>query len=85
MKPWGLTVLSLTASLTVSFYMQQLPPRNLWATEPSVPNPQTQTDGHGHKSADAGWGFAAWIITDYFSDYYADDVFDVQWYPNMKW
>ncbi len=41
--------------------------------------------GHGHKSADAGWGFAAWSITDQFSDYYADDVFDVAWYPNMKW
>jgi hypothetical protein len=41
--------------------------------------------GHGHKSADAGWGFAAWVITDYFSDYYADDVFDQTWYPNMKW
>ena len=41
--------------------------------------------GHGHPSADAGWGFAAWSITDQFSDYYADDVFDVAWYPNMKW
>jgi hypothetical protein len=41
--------------------------------------------GHGHESADAGWGIAAWTITDWFSDYYADDVFDVAWYPNMKW
>ena len=41
--------------------------------------------GHGHKSADAGWGFAAWSITDQFSDYFADDVFDAAWYPNMKW
>jgi alpha-L-rhamnosidase len=41
--------------------------------------------GHGHESADAGWGIAAWIITDYFSDYYADDVFDVEWYPHLKW
>jgi hypothetical protein len=41
--------------------------------------------GHGHPSADAGWGIAAWTITDWFSDYYADDVFDVAWYPNMKW
>ena len=32
--------------------------------------------GHGHESADAGWGIAAWTITDWFSDYYADDVFD---------
>lgn len=41
--------------------------------------------GHGHASADAGWGFAAWQITDLFSDYYADDVFDVAWYPHLKW
>jgi alpha-L-rhamnosidase len=41
--------------------------------------------GHGHKDADPGWGIAAWVITDYFSDYYADDVFDVGWYPHMKY
>lgn len=41
--------------------------------------------GHGHPSADAGWGIAGWTITDWFSDYYADDVFDVAWYPNMRW
>ena len=41
--------------------------------------------GHGHKDADPGWGIAAWTITDWFSDYFADDVFDVAWYPRMKW
>jgi len=41
--------------------------------------------GHGHPDADPGWGIAAWTITDWFSDYYADDVFDVAWYPHMKW
>ena len=41
--------------------------------------------GHGHRESDPGWGIAAWTITDRFSDYYADDVFDVAWYPNMKW
>jgi alpha-L-rhamnosidase len=41
--------------------------------------------GHGHTDSDPGWGFAAWEITDKFSDYFADDVFDVQWYPNLKW
>lgn len=41
--------------------------------------------GHGHPSADAGWGIAAWVIPDWFSDYYADDVFDVQWYPHLVW
>jgi len=40
--------------------------------------------GHGNTDADPGWGIAAWTITDWFSDYYADDVFDVAWYPNMK-
>ena len=41
--------------------------------------------GHGHQESDPGWGIAAWTITDWFSDYYADDVFDKAWYPNMKW
>ena len=41
--------------------------------------------GHGYPDADPGWGIAAWTITDWFSDYYADDVFDVSWYPHMKW
>ena len=41
--------------------------------------------GHGNTDSDPGWGIAAWTITDWFSDYYADDVFDVAWYPNMKW
>jgi alpha-L-rhamnosidase len=41
--------------------------------------------GHGHVESDPGWGIAAWTITDWFSDYYADDVFDKAWYPNMKW
>ena len=37
-----------------------------------------------YPDADPGWGIAAWTITDWFSDYYADDVFDVGWYPHMK-
>ena len=41
--------------------------------------------GHGHESADAGWGIAAWFITDWYSDYYADDVFDKEFYPSMVW
>ena len=41
--------------------------------------------GHGHESADAGWGIAAWVITDFYSDYYADAVFDELFYPNLKW
>ena len=41
--------------------------------------------GHGYTDSDPGWGFAAWSITDQFSDFFADDVFDVAWYPNMKW
>ena len=40
--------------------------------------------GHGNTDSDPGWGIAAWTITDWFSDYYADDVFDVAWYPNMR-
>ena len=49
------------------------------------PLPPTLPDGHGHPDSDPGWGIAAWTITDWFSDFYADDVFDVAWYPNMKW
>ena len=58
-------------------------------------NETMQTDGalpdcvpfykHGHPDADAGWGIAGFTITDWFSDYYNDDVFDVAWYPSMKW
>ena len=28
---------------------------------------------HGNLDADPGWGIAAWTITDWFSDYYADE------------
>lgn len=27
--------------------------------------------GHGYTDSDPGWGFAAWSITDWFSDYCA--------------
>ena len=59
-------------------------PHNLFSHV--ITNPRaSRYYGHGHESADAGWGFAAWSITDSFSDFYADDVFDVAWYPNLKW
>jgi len=41
--------------------------------------------GHGHAIADSGWGAAGWVIPDAFSDMYADDVFDVYWYPHLRW
>jgi alpha-L-rhamnosidase len=41
--------------------------------------------GHGNVDSDPGWGIAAWTITNWFSDYYADDVFDAAWYPHMRW